>query len=160
ARDVPIVNAGIHDIEQKLRELVNDGDRRQKLGEAARHYVETHHSSTVIAQQLLEIYARPNRPLEELDWPGIWESMAGLSAEMQSEFKTKTKEINQELRQSNAAIRKLERTLEKRDRKAAKDQEKIVERLEARNQALAEQVKTYKKIVPDSMFRLFKRFRG
>ncbi|MCH2162781.1 MAG: sulfotransferase, partial [Phycisphaerales bacterium] len=90
-RDLPIVNAGIDDIEARLRELVNDGERRQRLGQAARQYVETFHDSRVIARQLLEIYARPSRPLDAMDWPAVWDSLAALSGETQGRIKAAKK---------------------------------------------------------------------
>lgn len=51
-----LVNANPLTIEDRLRELIADPDRRVSLGEAARAYVERYHASDVVAKRLEEVY--------------------------------------------------------------------------------------------------------
>lgn len=54
--DCPIVRANTKNIENQLEKLIKDSDLRQKLGEDGRVYVEKHHDSLKIAQELIDIY--------------------------------------------------------------------------------------------------------
>lgn len=58
-QDCPIVRANIKNIEKQLEKLINDSSLRQKLGEEGRVYVEKHHDSLKIAQELIDIYSNP-----------------------------------------------------------------------------------------------------
>lgn len=54
--DLPVVNANPSTIEDKLRTLIEDPEKRNRLGMQGRAYVEKYHASDVVVQQLLGIY--------------------------------------------------------------------------------------------------------
>jgi glycosyltransferase involved in cell wall biosynthesis len=56
--DMPIVNAHPSQLTQKLRELVEDAQLRQTLGQAGQIYVQKHHDVKVIVDQCLELYQK------------------------------------------------------------------------------------------------------
>jgi hypothetical protein len=51
-----LVNANPLTIEDRLRELISDHDRRVSLGKAARAFVERYHDADVVAARLEEVY--------------------------------------------------------------------------------------------------------
>lgn len=108
ASDLPIVNAGIDDIEQRLRELVTDRDRRRRLGARNRRFVEENHCSNRIAAQLEEIYRRPRRPLEGLDWASVWERIDALARQDQQPLKDRNRELNAEVKQLRKQLKAAE----------------------------------------------------
>jgi len=62
--ECPIVSAGPETLKETLRKLVEDPDRRRRLGAAGREYVERHHSYTAIGEffeGLLERVGMPTR---------------------------------------------------------------------------------------------------
>ena len=56
--EVPIVSATKETLHERLAELVADPDRRRRIGEASRAYVERVHDADAIAERLLALYAR------------------------------------------------------------------------------------------------------
>lgn len=56
-----LVNANPLTIEDRLRELIADHDRRVGLGKAARAYVERYHAADVVAKRLQEVYREAQR---------------------------------------------------------------------------------------------------
>jgi len=55
-QDLPIVSANMDLLYDELKQLVLQADRRKKLGEQGRRYVEKHHDSRMVAKQLVSIY--------------------------------------------------------------------------------------------------------
>jgi hypothetical protein len=55
--DLPIVSAGPRELEQALKELVEDPGRRRELGDAGRAYACKYHDVRVVVDQCLDIYA-------------------------------------------------------------------------------------------------------
>ncbi|MFM1831712.1 MAG: hypothetical protein RLZZ461_28 [Planctomycetota bacterium] len=108
AEGVPIHRAGIHDIADRLRELILDRDRRHRLGREARAYVERVHDSNVVAARLLEIYRRPRRPLESLDWTEVWRVMGTLAGEATQPLMDTRRELNQEIKRLRKELARAE----------------------------------------------------
>jgi UDP-N-acetylglucosamine 2-epimerase len=53
---LPIVNANIDNLPQKLAMLIKDGNLRYRLGVEGRKYVEKYHSEEVYYKKIMEIY--------------------------------------------------------------------------------------------------------
>ncbi len=53
---LPIVNAGLYDIEKALQRLLRQPSLRRELGMAGREYAERQHDSRVVGNMLMEIY--------------------------------------------------------------------------------------------------------
>jgi glycosyltransferase involved in cell wall biosynthesis len=56
--EVPVVNATATTLEDELRALVDSPDERRRRGEASRAYVEAVHDDELVADRLLDLYAR------------------------------------------------------------------------------------------------------
>jgi glycosyltransferase involved in cell wall biosynthesis len=56
--EVPIVSATKETLVDVLRPLVESAEERQRVGRASRAYVERVHDADVVADRLLDIYAR------------------------------------------------------------------------------------------------------
>jgi len=54
--DIPIINATVDNLSEKLLELINDPQMRHDFGVASRHYVEKYHDPLKTAARLDEIY--------------------------------------------------------------------------------------------------------
>jgi hypothetical protein len=54
--DLPIVNANIDNLQEKLSELISDNAMRHDLGLRGRAYAEKYHDSKVLAKELLKLY--------------------------------------------------------------------------------------------------------
>jgi glycosyltransferase involved in cell wall biosynthesis len=54
--DIPVINATVDNLEEKLAELIKDPLRRHELGKRSRQYVEKYHDHIVVAAKLVEIY--------------------------------------------------------------------------------------------------------
>jgi hypothetical protein len=55
--ELPIVNANPETLEAVLEELLQDGERRHRVGLAGRKYVERYHDARSISQELVRIYS-------------------------------------------------------------------------------------------------------
>ena len=97
ATDIPIVNANIDDVTDRLRELVLDEGRRHRLGHEGRRFVEERHCADKIAERLVEIYQRPRRPVEQLDWPELSSLVTALAKETVDPIRERNRELKQEL---------------------------------------------------------------
>ncbi len=117
ATEVPIVNANIDDVTDRLRELVVNKERRHRLGHEGRRFVEERHDADKIAAQLIEIYRRPRRPIEELDWRELSSLTTSLAKETLDPIRDRNRELNQEVRQ----LRKRLDAAERRQADAEKD---------------------------------------
>jgi glycosyltransferase involved in cell wall biosynthesis len=56
--EVPIVSATKETLVDRLRPLVEDANERRRVGAASRAYVERVHDASVVADRLLDVYAR------------------------------------------------------------------------------------------------------
>jgi glycosyltransferase involved in cell wall biosynthesis len=56
--EVPVVSASADTLRERLRPLVADAGLRQRIGAASRRYVERVHDVELIADRLLDVYAR------------------------------------------------------------------------------------------------------
>jgi glycosyltransferase involved in cell wall biosynthesis len=54
--DIPVVNATVDNLEDKLAELIRNPSLRHELGKRSRHYVEKYHDHIWVAERLVEIY--------------------------------------------------------------------------------------------------------
>ena len=97
ATRIPIVNANIDDVTDRLRALVVDEGLRQRLGREGRRFVEERHCSDGIAGRLIEIYRRPRRPVEQLDWPELSSLVTSLAKETVDPIRERNRELKQEI---------------------------------------------------------------
>lgn len=74
-QSLPIVTASVEDIQDRLEELILDGQRRYELGIAGRAYVETYHDYQKNARILYEIY---QGNMEQARGPQAFEKAANL----------------------------------------------------------------------------------
>jgi hypothetical protein len=54
--DLPLVNASQEELVSTLSELLEDGERRARLGRLSRAYAEAHHDASRLAQELVIVY--------------------------------------------------------------------------------------------------------
>lgn len=60
--DMPLVSANPDTIEEALRGLIEDPERRVRLAYESRQYVEKYHDSLVVARDMMDIYRQVGLP--------------------------------------------------------------------------------------------------
>jgi glycosyltransferase involved in cell wall biosynthesis len=55
-RDLPLVNATKENLTSVVADLLTDGERRARLGQESRAYVEAHHDAARLGRQLVSVY--------------------------------------------------------------------------------------------------------